>query len=109
MFKAGVGIGHDCRLLQREFGVAAAGVVPLFDLAEALALPLAGRGLADVVHAALGATLSKAHAVRCSDWAAPLTAEQVPAPSSSLSRPSSRPSPGTSALSAPASFTSSPP
>jgi hypothetical protein len=82
--KCGVSIAHDAHLLRTQYALVVNGTVDLALLAHSCGsgdagykYTRAGLGLNPVIKSVLGYRLAKDVAVRCGDWSADLTAQQV--------------------------------
>ena len=78
LVKVGVGIGNDGTKLRADYGVRAAGLLDL-SAAASLVLPDGVRSwsLAELCERTLGGRLCKSNELRCSDWEAQLSYEQI--------------------------------
>lgn len=83
ILKCGVSVAHDVELLQAQYALAVHGTVDLAALAHSCGSDAGykytrgGIGLNSIVQSVLGYHLAKDVSIRCGDWSADLTSEQV--------------------------------
>lgn len=83
VLKCGVSIAHDVDLLQAQYALAVHGAVDLAALAHSCGSDISfkytrdGLGLNAIIQSVLGSHLAKDVSVRCGDWSADLTAQQI--------------------------------